>query len=35
MIGSNLCDMAVQNVEGLKARLYHYLPMTHIIEMLS
>lgn len=29
------CYIAVLNVEGLQAGLYHYLPMTHEIELLS
>lgn len=29
------CYIAVLNVEGLKPGLYHYLPMTHEIELLS
>lgn len=29
------CYMAVRKVEGLKTGLYHYLPMTHQVELLS
>ncbi len=29
------CYMAIQQVDGLKDGLYHYLPMTHQIELLS
>ncbi|MBR0137250.1 MAG: SagB/ThcOx family dehydrogenase [Erysipelotrichaceae bacterium] len=29
------CYMAIQNIEGLKDGLYHYLPMNHCIEPLS
>ena len=29
------CYMAIQNVTGLQAGLYHYLPMTHQIEFLG
>jgi len=29
------CYIAVMNVEGLKGGLYHYLPMTHEVELLS
>jgi SagB-type dehydrogenase family enzyme len=29
------CYMAVMNVEGLKKGFYHYLPMTHEVELLS